>query len=393
MALTLIKSADPINAQPGEIILYTVEVINDDPGTPYPPNDVFFVDQGGAGASFVPGSVTIENVPYPGLNPTIGFNIPIQIITSISITYQCLIDEQPAPVQIPNTAQAISSDDSTTYSSDEVIVNVEVVNMFKAASTTNAILGGELVYTIIISNTGAVPLENPVFTDLVPPCTAFVPDSFILNGIPQLGEDPNNGVSLPDILPGDLVTISFTVTVTCVPCPPKLNNVATLDFEIERTPEGRRDLKSITSNEVMTPVANSTFKQLYKEEVVKIPIQKPDIEQLLTTLVDVEITNTKVIKTMVGISLEGQKLTGYKLIVEGILNQKIEYIADEPQQSVHAAHFRVPFSTFIVLPENFNPAITNVQVEGTVEDIFTEIIDKRTIFKNITFVINGTITQ
>ncbi|MBW4829552.1 MAG: DUF3794 domain-containing protein, partial [Clostridiaceae bacterium] len=104
------------------------------------------------------------------------------------------------------------------------------------------------------------------------------------------------------------------------------------------------------------------------------------------TLVDIEIINTKVIKTPVSTSLEGQKLTGFKLIVEGMLNQKVEYIACDKEQSVHAAHFRVPFSTFIVLPENYVEG-TNVEVEAIVEDIYSQLIDKRTVFKNITFMI------
>ena len=56
---------------------------------------------------------------------------------------------------------------------------------------------------------------------------------------------------------------------------------------------------------------------------------------------------------MAGASREGQILTGWKLIIEGVLDHKIEYVADLPEQSVHSAHFRVPFSTFIILPEDF----------------------------------------
>lgn len=391
MALEVVKSADPINVQPGEIVRYTVTITNLGPTDPE--TNIVFYDSCGAGASFLLDSLEINYVPQPGADPSLGVPLPnLALNDVVTVTYQCLVDEQPAPIQISNIAQVTSDGPESPFVSNEVVVNVEVVNMFKTASTTNAVLGQQFVYTVIISNTGAVTLEEVVFSDALPPCTSFVVDSVVLNGIPQPGEDPTAGISLADIAPGDLITINFNVTLTCIPCPPKLNNVATLSYEIERIPGGRRELKTLTSNTVMTPVANSTFKQLHKEEVVKIPPQKPDVEQLLNTLVDIEITNTKVINTITGVSLEGQTLTGYKLIVEGILNQKIEYVADEPEQSVHAAHYRVPFSTFIVLPSNFDPVNSDIEVEGFVEDIFTKLIDKRTVFKNITFIVTATIT-
>lgn len=387
MALQLVKSASPINVQPGEIVNYTVEITNIGPNDPE--TNIFFTDPIAAGASFVPDSFAIDNIPQQGADPTIGVSIPdIALNDTVTVTYDCLIDQQPAPVQITNTAQATSDDASGPFLSNSVTVNVEVVSFIKSVDKTLAVLGDTIIYTIIINNIGAVLLENPIFTDVVPTCTEFMQNSLAIDGIPQDGTDPNQGVPLSDINPGDVVTISFEVTVTCIPCPPKFVNIATLDFEIEREP-GRTELKSIISNEVMTAAAGSTFKQLSREEFVKIPCQKPDAEQILNTLVDIVITDTKVINTIQGVSLEGQKLTGLKLIVEGILNQKVEYVADEPSQPVHAAHFRVPFSTFIVLPEGFDPA-TPIDVQGEVEDIFVELIDKRTIFKNITFRVFGT---
>jgi hypothetical protein len=130
-------------------------------------------------------------------------------------------------------------------------------------------------------------------------------------------------------------------------------------------------------------VPQTNFKQLVVDETVCIPSQKPDAEDIVNVLVDVEIIATHVIKTTKGTSQEGQVLTGYKLIIEGMLHQKVEYIADEQTQSVHAAEFNVPFSSFIILPENFNEGST-VNVEAYVEDVFYKLISPRCIFKNVT---------
>ena len=53
-------------------------------------------------------------------------------------------------------------------------------------------------------------------------------------------------------------------------------------------------------------------------------------EEILDCFVDVEIRDVNVIKTPTGTSQEGQKLTGYKAVIEGYLLRKIEYIAEEP---------------------------------------------------------------
>ena len=136
------------------------------------------------------------------------------------------------------------------------------------------------------------------------------------------------------------------------------------------------------------PENPKAFKQFSVQETLCLPDAKPDIEQIVKVVAQVVITSTKVIRTPVGVSLEGQILTGYKLIVEGEIVQKIEYVADEPTQSVHAAHFTVPFSTFIVLPSTFHIG-TPIVVTGYIEDIFADLIDKRCIFKNVTILLDA----
>ncbi len=140
-------------------------------------------------------------------------------------------------------------------------------------------------------------------------------------------------------------------------------------------------------------------------EVLVIPPQKPDIETIDKVLIDVKIISKRVIKTPGPIvectpfpsplpedeNEEGTKLTGRKLIVEGILNQKIVYTADVPQQNVHSAHFNIPFSAFIVIPkciqmngENFDALDVTFCVEKCVEDVFVKAFNNREIFKNVT---------
>lgn len=134
------------------------------------------------------------------------------------------------------------------------------------------------------------------------------------------------------------------------------------------------------------PHSPAAIKEFNVQEILDIPAAKPDIEQILKVQTKLVIISTRVIKTPVGQSLEKQTLTGWKVIVEGELRQVITYVADECTQSVHGAHFNVPFSEFIVLPPDFEETQC-VTVEGYIEDMYAEQIGERKIFKNITLLI------
>ncbi|HSQ87531.1 TolB family protein [Romboutsia sp.] len=136
------------------------------------------------------------------------------------------------------------------------------------------------------------------------------------------------------------------------------------------------------------------FKQYSFEETVTIPQQKPNIEDIVSVMVDPEIVSTRVINTPKGKSYEGQSLTGKKISIEIKLKQKITYISDKSTQSVHAIHNETYHSTFIVIPnliEGCSPEallknkILNPKV--IIEDAQGQRLDERHIFKNITIFI------
>jgi hypothetical protein len=136
------------------------------------------------------------------------------------------------------------------------------------------------------------------------------------------------------------------------------------------------------------PESPCAFQELDIQEHLEIPMHKPESEQIIRIMADIQIDCTKVIRTPVAKSIEGQSLSGWKLIVEGELKQKVEYVANEPTQSVHAAHFNTPFSSYIILSPDFD-CNTVVNVTGYIEDIFAIQIDNRKIFKNVSILLDA----
>lgn len=130
---------------------------------------------------------------------------------------------------------------------------------------------------------------------------------------------------------------------------------------------------------------NRNWTEISIPEVLTIPCEKPDAEAIEKVFVKVQIISKRVIPTPSATSenAEGTMLSGWKLVVEGVLKQKIVYTADVREQSVHSAHFEVPFSAFIILP-----ATTKLEdkfcLDVCVEDVFVKIFNSRDIFKNVT---------
>lgn len=144
--------------------------------------------------------------------------------------------------------------------------------------------------------------------------------------------------------------------------------------------------------------------QFFIPEIVDIPTQKPDIEGIISLQSSIKIISQRVIKTpqVTGYTAadgtvfagedipnaEGTKLTGRKLIIEGFINQKVIYTADEPEQSVHSAHFTYPFSVFIVIDKD-TPLSQKFTVTPYIEDLYASQLSNRSIFKNTTIFIKA----
>ena len=122
-------------------------------------------------------------------------------------------------------------------------------------------------------------------------------------------------------------------------------------------------------------------------EVFKIPDNKPNIATLEKVFVEVQIISTRIVNTPIGPcptkeNLEGTRLTGKKLVIEGVLKQKIVYTAARPDQPVFTAQFDASFSAFIVLAPHAD--VKEFCVEACVEDVFAIPFNPREIFKNVT---------
>jgi spore morphogenesis protein SipL len=159
-----------------------------------------------------------------------------------------------------------------------------------------------------------------------------------------------------------------------------LCNPELIDFELEKYPY---------------------WTQISIPESLLVPTEKPDIEEINSINIDVQIIRKKVIVTprSGGVDSsppaennEGKELTGRKLIIEGLLCQTVTYTAAEEDQSVHSIQFAVPFSAFIVIPRRINGVDTKnitFDINKCIEDVYIKDFCPRQIFKNVTLLLQA----
>jgi hypothetical protein len=80
-------------------------------------------------------------------------------------------------------------------------------------------------------------------------------------------------------------------------------------------------------------------KQSLENDNLYIPCEKPDIESINEVKVNVCIDDANIINTILG----------PKLVLHGHKNIKVIYTANNCEQSLHSAHWNVPFCDFILL--------------------------------------------
>jgi len=129
------------------------------------------------------------------------------------------------------------------------------------------------------------------------------------------------------------------------------------------------------------PTFTGIFTEIALDSQLVIPEHKPPAECLLDTIIDFHISKTVVIDTPLVVP-ENPALQLKKVLIVGVAKIIVKYVADVPDQQVHAAHFELPFNALIEWPGG-PPQGTAICVEPVVEKSTLCLQDDRKIFKII----------
>lgn len=144
--------------------------------------------------------------------------------------------------------------------------------------------------------------------------------------------------------------------------------------------------------------------QFFVPKILDVPEQKPDIEGVVSVNSGVKIISQRVVNTPVvrgytrpdGTVVPGEdipngectRLTGKKLIIEGVILQKIIYTAAVPDQALHSATYTIPFSVFIIADKDV-PLTQDYVLHPYLEDVYVCRLSERSVFSNNTLFIKA----
>ncbi|MEG1269681.1 MAG: hypothetical protein RSD54_00010 [Ruthenibacterium sp.] len=263
------KSVDKTNAQPGDILTYTVTGIN--------PNNfalpgVVFTDATPAGTTYI-GNL-IVSVPYTGTTPATGLTLTMPANSTVTASWQVQVAAT-APISNPivNIASAVVPN-GTSGSTNPVSTQISYAdltskgNFIKSVTPAFAQFGDILTYTLALHNTGNVPANNVVVTDPIPAGTTYVAGSTSA-GVAFTG-DAGTAITLTAPIPaGGTVNITFKVKLlNSAPPVNPIPNSAAVKYAYTVDPSAPSGVTAAgTSNTVTTPV--STAKLITTKSVDK----------------------------------------------------------------------------------------------------------------------------
>ncbi|MGH0460006.1 cell surface protein, partial [Bacillus paranthracis] len=264
--ITMVKSVDQTLVTLGDTITYTTILTNS--GNTNATN-ITFTDLIPDGTTFITDSVTIDGITQIGLNPNTGITIGlIAPNSSISIAFQVTATSTPVQNPIANSATA-----SYTFIADPnapiVSRNVTSNTVFTTINTANILslkqvdksfshIGDTLTYTVVLTNNGNSSAQNVIFTDTVPSVTTFIANTFSINGVPQSGADPSNGVNIGTITAGTTVTVSFQVTVTSLPNQNPIVNFSSTSYQLVSPPDAETSISNPVSTQINEAILSMT---------------------------------------------------------------------------------------------------------------------------------------
>lgn len=372
-----------------QFLTYTIIIDNISNGLA---SNVIITDIIPYGACFQTGTFAVNGCVLEEEDPNVGVNIGnVAPNSTVVITFDVIIDPQSPPAELQNYATISYIDCLNASQQVSITTNVVktpiisiCVEILKNTSKCSVQLNDVLNYRLIVKNNSTIALQNSILYDSIPRELSILPDSIYINGIKTSQADFSEGINLGTIPPYRIIIILFQAIVDCLPCSTEIQNQAYLDFDYMFDIDGvtYSSNGTATSNVVSTKAGPESFKQLILDSTLSLPCRNKSSVEIVDSFIEVEILKQEIIDTLRGASCEGQILTGRKLLIDGTLNERIEYTELCSDQCVNVAEYSIPFNTFIVIPQNCDIS-ENIIIESNIENFDIKSVGNGSVYQNV----------
>lgn len=246
--LAVAKTDNQTSAVPGDSVTYTVTVTNSGPSTVSSLALTDTIPAALGSVTFTPstGSYNSGTGVWSGLTLASGQSITMQVSGTIdpAATGNLVNSVTVAP---PAGATDTNSGNNTASDTDTLTPQVDLA-VTKTDSSTTAVPGTNITYTIVVSNSGPSTATGVVVNDILPNSIAFVSSTST-----QGSYDSTTGVAtIGTIAPGASVTLTITGTVSAT-ATGTVSNTATASSNETDTNSGNN---SATDTDTLTPQAD-----------------------------------------------------------------------------------------------------------------------------------------
>lgn len=248
----------------------------------------------------------------------------------------------------------------------------------------------KLGYKIEITNLKKSTVYNVSLFDFIPDNCELIENSFEINYEKIQNSKFDKKINIGNINSGETIIITYFLKVLTCNYNQSLENILKINYKYinNKNSAEYKTLNYHDNDKHIVKIGITNFKCLTLDSFLKFSLKKPKIKNIEGIYAKVNIQKKHIINTINSKSAENQNLTGFQVIIFGILEITIKYISSEKGDNLFFDFFENPFSTSIVLPDNYNNS-QKFDITGSVESIDCSLTDDKTIFYTSNILINA----
>lgn len=272
----------------GDAVTYTLQLRNEGTRLLYGIVAVIPVPEG---TVFIPGSVIAGGVYQPEADPPSGIRLgSLSAGWAAEISFRVRVDSIPPDAVLQAKAlvtyEVNENGDTVVSNTVQITVVQPGVSASLKVDLYSAAPGDNLRYEFTIRNSGNFAADA-LLVDAIPQGVLFIWDSVRINGVPQKGVRPGDGIPLGTIRAGSVVTVDFLVSIpaaTDINRTPAIQNLGSVQYTFT-LPDGRNVRQIARSNTVTTLLFSPVI-------TVQIQGEPPVVEPGGLAEFQIEVTNS-----------------------------------------------------------------------------------------------------
>ncbi|MGL4914178.1 MAG: hypothetical protein ACRC3Y_17280, partial [Romboutsia sp.] len=345
--------------------------------------------------SYVENSLCIDNQSITTKNLSLGIDIgELQCNQLKNISFDFKVNSLPYKNKliIKSNAECEYKKDNQSikryFSNDDTILNVEniALDIVKVASSEVLQSNDTVQIQTIINNIGSIDISNIYLNDNQNKNLVFVEDSVYIDG-ENIGElDPSKGIQLPMIKSGENILLSYSYDYVPTISSNKIMHFSNVSYSYELNGRGEERI-STKSNILYLEGALSTFKEFSIENEYELKDFEPDIGEIISVVTNAKVEQYYEISSLRNRSTENEEATGKKVIIKGMVMDRVEYLINGDNTSLYMLERSQPFSIFINLPNDYDGE--EIYFKPKCDSVFYKSIGTRNLFISSLISIEG----